>query len=199
MARDGTKGGASDGTGDGRSDDRDTAPDLSAALADDDPTAESKPLTHLSARGEAHMVDVGDKDVTQREARARGALRMAPETRRRLLADDTPKGDVFASARIAGIQAAKRTADLIPLCHPLSLNAVSVTIDPDPDDVERVWVEATVRCTGKTGVEMEALTAASVALLTLYDMLKGIDREMVIESVALHEKRGGRRGHYVRG
>ena len=163
----------------------------------DDDTHESG-LTHLSARGEAHMVDVGDKAVTQREARARGALRMAPETRRRLLAEDTPKGDVFASARIAGIQAAKKTADLIPLCHPLSLSAVSVTLEPDPDG-ERVWIEATVRCTGKTGVEMEALTAVSVAALTLYDMLKGIDRDMVIESIALHEKSGGRRGHYVRG
>lgn len=165
-------------------DSRDTAPDLPE-------------LTHLSARGEAHMVDVGDKAVSQREARARGALRMAPETLRRLLAEDTPKGDVFASARIAGIQAAKKTSDLIPLCHPLALNAVSVTLAADPDG-ERMWVEATVRCSGKTGVEMEALTATSVALLTLYDMLKGIDREMVIESVALHEKSGGRRGHYVR-
>ena len=122
---------------------------------------------------------------------------MAPETRARLLANDTPKGDVFASARIAGIQAAKKTADLIPLCHQLPLTGCTVTMEPD-DDGERVWVEASVRCTGKTGVEMEALTAVSVALLTLYDMLKALDRSMVIDGITLLEKSGGRRGHYLR-
>ena len=174
------------------------AGDDSRDTIEDSPVGAAGRLTHLSSRGEAHMVDVGQKPVTEREARARGALRMAPETRRRLLADDTPKGDVFASARIAGIQAAKKTADLIPLCHPLQLSAVSVTLEPDADG-ERVWIEAVVRCNGRTGVEMEALTAVSVAALTLYDMLKGIDRDMVIESIALHEKTGGQRGHYVRG
>lgn len=153
-------------------------------------------LSHLDDHGRAHMVDVGEKPVTERLARARGVVRMLPATRERLLSGDTPKGDVLATVRIAGIQGAKRTADLIPLCHPLPLDAVGVTLEPDGDDA--IVIEATARCTGRTGVEMEAMTAVSVAALTLYDMLKAIDRGMRIESIELVEKRGGKSGTYVR-
>ena len=153
-------------------------------------------LSHLDDHGRAHMVDVGGKPVTERLARARGVVRMLPATRERLLSGDTPKGDVLATVRIAGIQGAKRTADLIPLCHPLPLDAVGVTLEPDGDDA--IVIEATARCTGRTGVEMEAMTAVSVAALTLYDMLKAIDRGMRIESIELVEKRGGKSGTYVR-
>ncbi len=154
-------------------------------------------LTHLDREGRAQMVDVGDKDKTAREARARATLRMKPETRRVLLSGEVPKGDAIATARIAGIQAAKKTSELIPLCHPLAISAVTVSFEPATDE-ERLVVEAAVRCTDRTGVEMEALTAVAIASLTLYDMLKAIDKAMVIEEVVLLEKRGGRSGYYVR-
>jgi len=160
-----------------------------------DPTDEPR-LSHLDDEGRAHMVDVGEKPITARLARARGVVRMERRTRERLLAGDTPKGDVFATVRIAGIQAAKRTSELIPLCHPLPLDAVSVTLEPEGEDL--IAIEATARCTGRTGVEMEAMTAVSVAALTLYDMLKAIDRGMRIESIELVEKRGGKSGTYLR-
>ena len=154
-------------------------------------------LTHLDRQGRARMVDVGDKDKTVREARARATLRMLPRTREALLAGETPKGDALATARIAGIQAVKRTADLIPLCHPIAITGCDLSLSPG-DDPDRMVVEASVRCADRTGVEMEALTAVTVAALTLYDMLKAIDRGMAIEEVVLLEKHGGRSGHYLR-
>ena len=154
-------------------------------------------LTHLDEKGQARMVDVGGKDKTAREARARATLRMKPATREVLLRGDVPKGDAIATARIAGIQAAKRTSELIPLCHPLAITGVEVTLEPAPDD-ERFVIEASVRCADRTGVEMEALTAVTVAALTLYDMLKAIDKAMAIEEVVLLEKQGGRSGRYQR-
>ncbi|MGB5810997.1 MAG: cyclic pyranopterin monophosphate synthase MoaC [Polyangiales bacterium] len=155
-------------------------------------------LTHLDREGRARMVDVGGKDKSAREAVARATLRMKPETRRILLSGEVPKGDALATARIAGIQAAKKTSDLIPLCHPLAITGCDVVLRPAGDDDACFIIEASVRCADRTGVEMEALTAVSVAALTLYDMLKAIDRAMTIESIALLEKRGGRSGHYVR-
>jgi len=155
-------------------------------------------LTHLDRDGRARMVDVSDKDTTAREARARATLRMQAETRRVLMSGNVPKGDALAAARIAGIQAAKRTSELIPLCHPLAITGCEIVLTPAHDD-ERFVIEATVRCGDRTGVEMEALTAVTVAALTLYDMLKSIDRGMAIEEVVLLEKRGGRSGHYQRG
>ena len=154
-------------------------------------------LTHLDRKGQARMVDVGQKDKTAREARARATLRMKPETRRVLLAGEVPKGDALATARIAGIQAAKRTSELIPLCHPLAITGCEVSFEPAEGE-ERLVVEAAVRCADRTGVEMEALTAVTIAALTLYDMLKAIDKGMAIEEVVLLEKRGGRSGHYQR-
>ncbi len=155
-------------------------------------------LTHLDREGQARMVDVGEKDKTAREAKARATVRMKPETRRVLLSGEVPKGDALAVARIAGIQAAKRTSELIPLCHPLAITSCDVEFRSADDD-ERFVIEASVRCADRTGVEMEALTAVSVAALTLYDMLKAIDRALVIEEVVLLEKQGGRTGHYRRG
>jgi cyclic pyranopterin phosphate synthase len=157
----------------------------------------SRTLTHLDARGRARMVDVGAKAVTRREARAEAFVRMAPKTLRLILTGTAAKGDVLAVARIAGIQAAKRTHELIPLCHALALSSVSVELAADGDT--RVRIEATARCAGQTGVEMEALTAASVAALTVYDMLKGVERGIEIECVRLLEKRGGKSGHWNRG
>lgn len=154
-------------------------------------------LTHLDDQGRARMVDVGAKDATARAAVASAFVRMAPATRARLVSGDVPKGDVWATARIAGIQAAKRTPELIPLCHAIALTSVEVTFDLDPDG-ERVEIRATARAKDRTGVEMEAMTAASVAALTLYDMLKAIDRAITIEQVALLEKHGGKSGDYVR-
>ena len=154
-------------------------------------------LTHLDEEGRARMVDVGEKDVTRREAVASARVRMAAETMRVLVSGTAPKGDVLATARIAGIQAAKRTAELIPMCHPLRLTSVSIALDPHEDGVH-LDIRATVRALDRTGVEMEALTAASVAALTVYDMLKAIDRRMVIEEVALLEKHGGKSGDFVR-
>jgi cyclic pyranopterin phosphate synthase len=154
-------------------------------------------LSHLDAAGRAAMVDVGHKPLTDRLAVAAGMLRMASETLALIQAGDLPKGDVIAVARIAGIQAAKQTANLIPLCHPLPLSSVAVDIEADPG-LPGLRVTATARSQGQTGVEMEALTAVAVALLTLYDMTKAVDRGMVIESVALIEKRGGVRGDWQR-
>jgi cyclic pyranopterin phosphate synthase len=153
-------------------------------------------FSHLDAKGNAHMVDVGDKAVTRRRAVARGSITMAPATSSAIVAGTLPKGDVLATARIAGIQAAKRTSDLIPLCHPLMLTSVSVDLTVSDG---RVDIEAVVETTGQTGVEMEALTACSVAALTLYDMCKSADKDMVIGELALWQKSGGRSGDYQRG
>jgi cyclic pyranopterin phosphate synthase len=156
---------------------------------------ESNPLTHIGAGGEARMVDVSDKAATDRVAIAEGRVRMAASTLAAILAGDAKKGDVIGAARIAGIMAAKKTADLIPLCHPLSLSKVSIDISPD-QALPGLAVRAETRCIGPTGVEMEALTAVSVACLTIYDMAKAIDRGMSIEAVRLIEKRGGKSGEW---
>ena len=152
-------------------------------------------LTHIDAEGRARMVDVSDKPETAREAVAEGYLRLAPETLALAVSGQGRKGDVRAVAEIAGVMAAKRTSDLIPLCHPLDISKAEVAVDVDG---ERLKVTARVRTTGRTGVEMEALTAVSVACLTLYDMLKAADRGMVIEDVRLLAKSGGRSGDWVR-
>ena len=154
-------------------------------------------LTHLGADGRAAMVDVSDKEVSQRLAVARAVVRVTPQTARLVAAGDAPKGDVIGVARIAGIQAAKRTHELIPLCHqlPLSFVGVEATIDVEAGVIE---LTAEARTTARTGVEMEALTAASVAALTIYDMVKGVERGAVIEQVELLEKSGGRSGHWQR-
>lgn len=151
-------------------------------------------LTHLDSQGRANMVDVTDKAVTSREAVAEARVRMRPETLRLIQDGGHPKGDVFAVARIAGIQAAKKTHELIPLCHPLLLTSVKVELQADGADAVRI--EARCKLAGQTGVEMEALTAASVAALTLYDMCKAVDKGMTIENVRLLEKLGGKSGHY---
>ncbi|WP_020178235.1 cyclic pyranopterin monophosphate synthase MoaC [Methylopila sp. M107] len=155
-------------------------------------------LTHLSATGEANMVDVGDKPSTTREATAEGFVVMAPETLALVVAGDAKKGDVLGVARVAGIMAAKRTHELIPLCHPLALSKVSVELTPD-ETLPGVRVAATARVTGPTGVEMEALTAVSVACLTVYDMTKAVDRGMRIEGIRLLAKSGGRSGDFRAG
>ena len=152
-------------------------------------------LTHINQTGEAHMVDVGDKDITQREATAYAEVSMQAQTLQLIVEGGHKKGDVFAVARIAGLQAAKKCADLIPLCHPLPLSGAEVTLQADPEGL-RVKIYATCKLAGRTGVEMEALTAASVAALTLYDMCKAVDRGMVIGQVKLLEKKGGRSGHW---
>jgi len=154
-------------------------------------------LTHLDEEGQARMVDVGAKDVSQRTAVAEGRVHMSSEALC-LVKEGSAKGDVLQVARIAGIQAAKRTADLIPLCHPLPLDSVAVELLVD-EARSCVVIKTTVSCTGRTGVEMEALTAASVAALTVYDMVKAVDRSMTIEGVTLLSKTGGRRGPYERG
>ena len=153
-------------------------------------------LTHLDAEGHARMVDVGAKGETRREAVARGTVLMQPETLQLIVAGGLPKGDVLAVARVAGIMAAKRAPDLIPLCHPLLLTHVAVELLPD-EAAAAVRIEATVRTTGKTGVEMEALTAVSAAALTIYDMCKAVDRGMRISDIRLAQKRGGRSGEVV--
>jgi cyclic pyranopterin phosphate synthase len=155
-------------------------------------------LTHIGRDGEANMVDVGDKPETQRQATARGSVVMRPETLAAILGGDARKGDVLGTARIAGIMAAKRTHELIPLCHPLALDKVSVEIEPD-EALPGLHVTATARLTGRTGVEMEALTAVSVACLTIYDMAKAIDRGMTITGVQLVEKSGGKSGTWRAG
>ncbi len=154
-------------------------------------------LTHLDAAGRATMVDVGDKPATDRRALARAVVRVAPETARAVAAGDAPKGDVLGVARIAGIQAAKRTSELIPLCHPLALSFVGVEGEIDAAG-GTITLRAEARTTGPTGVEMEALTAAAVAALTVYDMVKGIDRGAEITAVTLLEKSGGRSGEWRR-
>lgn len=155
-------------------------------------------LSHLDDKGQARMVDVTEKAVTDREARAEAVLRMAPQTLKMILDGRHPKGDVLAVARIAGIMAAKRTHELIPLCHSLNLSSVRVDLSPC-EDGRGVHIQTSCRLSGQTGVEMEALTAASVAALTLYDMCKAVDRGMVIERVRLLEKKGGRSGHWQAG
>ena len=150
-------------------------------------------LTHLDARGEARMVDVSAKPVTAREARARGAVRMSQKALAAIEAGNLPKGEVIATARIAGIQAAKRTSELIPMCHPLALSAIDVECVPD-QQLPGVRIDARVRCEGKTGAEMEALTAVAVAALTVIDMAKSADRWMTVEGLTLVEKQGGKSG-----
>jgi cyclic pyranopterin phosphate synthase len=152
-------------------------------------------LTHLGARGEAHMVDVSAKASTAREARAEGRVLMQASTLDIVRKGDAKKGDVLGTARIAGIMAAKRTHELIPLCHPLAISQVEVDIEPDAK-LPGIEVKARVKVAGPTGVEMEALTAVAVACLTIYDMVKALERGMRIEGIRLVEKRGGRSGHY---
>jgi cyclic pyranopterin phosphate synthase len=152
-------------------------------------------LTHLDAQGRARMVDVSAKDETERVAVAKGAVFMLPETLEAIVSGAVPKGDVFATARIAGIMAAKRTPDLVPLCHPLPITGVTVELNADRDR-SAVEIAATVKVKGRTGVEMEALTAVSVAALTIYDMCKAIDRGMAIGEVRLVRKAGGKSGAY---
>ncbi|MDU8361137.1 cyclic pyranopterin monophosphate synthase MoaC [Pseudomonas syringae group sp. J309-1] len=152
-------------------------------------------LTHLDSQGRANMVDVTDKAVTSREAVAEALIRMLPDTLQMIVSGGHPKGDVFAVARIAGIQAAKKTSDLIPLCHPLMLTSIKVELSAEGADAVRIV--ARCKLAGQTGVEMEALTAASVAALTIYDMCKAVDRGMVIENVRLLEKLGGKSGHFI--
>ncbi len=154
-------------------------------------------LTHFNESGEAHMVDVGGKAVTERVAVTEGYIRMQPETLQLIINGGHKKGDVLAIARIAGIMASKKTAELIPLCHPLPLTHVEIDLSAQTDQ-NRVRCQATVKTTGQTGVEMEALTATSCALLTIYDMCKAVDRGMVIEAVQLLEKAGGKSGHWQR-
>ena len=154
-------------------------------------------LSHVDARGRARMVDVGDKPVTHRVCIARGEVRMAPETLARIAEGSVPKGDVLATARLAGIQAAKRTDEWIPLCHSLPLDAVDVELVPDGEG-SRVLIEAVARAQARTGVEMEALVAVMAAGLTLYDMCKGIDRGMTVEGVRLVSKSGGKSGAWTR-
>lgn len=156
-----------------------------------------KTFTHFDAEGRAQMVDVGDKPVTKRSATAQGTVRMDAATLRMIVEGRAKKGDVLAVARLAGIMAAKRTPDLIPLCHPLMLSKVSVDLRPAPPD--RVEIEAICELSGQTGVEMEALTAVSTAALTVYDMVKAVDRGMVIEGIRLTRKSGGKSGDWQAG
>ena len=157
--------------------------------------ARRKQLTHLNPRGEARMVDVSAKPVTEREARAEGYVLMRPATLDIVRNGEAKKGDALGAARIAGIMAAKRTHELIPLCHPLSISQVEVNATPDLK-LPGVKVTARVKVAGQTGVEMEALTAVAVACLTIYDMVKAVERDMLIDGIRLVEKRGGRSGHY---
>jgi len=153
-------------------------------------------LTHVDEAGAARMVDVSEKAVTSRIARAGGTVRMNAETLRAILDNTVKKGDVLAVARVAGIMAAKKTAELIPLCHPLAITKAAVDFTPDEEN-NCIHVQATVQVDGKTGVEMEALTAVSVACLTIYDMVKAMQRDVQITNVRLLEKAGGKSGHYV--
>ena len=153
-------------------------------------------LTHINANGEAEMVDVSDKNITEREAKAGARVVMQAETLELIVSGSHKKGDVLAVARIAGIQAAKKCSDLIPLCHPLMLSKVSVELTPNNKKC-CIDIIATAKLNGKTGVEMEALTAASIAALTVYDMCKAVDRFMRIDNVQLIEKKGGKSGHWV--
>ena len=153
-------------------------------------------LTHINANGEAQMVDVSDKNETAREAKACARVVMKAETLDLIVSGSHKKGDVLAVARVAGIQAAKKCSDLIPLCHPLMLSKVSVELTPN-NEKKCIDIIATAKLTGKTGVEMEALTAASIAALTVYDMCKAVDRFMLIDNVQLLEKKGGKSGHWT--
>ncbi|HMV17047.1 MAG TPA: cyclic pyranopterin monophosphate synthase MoaC [Zoogloea sp.] len=155
----------------------------------------SDPFTHFDAQGQAHMVDVADKAETRRVARAEGCIVMRPDTLARILAGDNRKGDVIGIARIAAIQGAKRTADLIPLCHPIPLTRVSADFTVEGADTIRCTV--TAETVGRTGVEMEALTAVQIGLLTIYDMCKAVDRGMLMQGIRLLEKEGGKSGHWV--
>lgn len=157
--------------------------------------AKTNELTHIDSNGTANMVDVGDKAVTERIARVEGAVVMKPETLAMILKGDAKKGDVIGTARLAGIMGAKRTSDLIPLCHPLALTKVNVDILPD-HALPGLRIAAMAKCIGRTGVEMEALTAASIACLTIYDMAKAVDRTMTITDIRLVEKSGGASGDF---
>lgn len=152
-------------------------------------------LTHFNSRGEAHMVDVGEKSQTHRTAVCEGRITMKAETLNKILQGDNKKGDVLGIARIAGIMASKKTSDLIPLCHPLMLTHVDIDFIPEPDN-SSIYCTCQVETRGQTGVEMEALTAIQVALLTIYDMCKAVDRGMTITNVRLIEKKGGKSGHW---
>ena len=153
-------------------------------------------LTHINANGDAEMVDVSEKDITAREAKASSRILMKPETLELIISGSHKKGDVLSVAKIAGIQAAKKCSELIPLCHPLMLSKVSVELKPNIED-SSVDIIAIAKLNGKTGVEMEALTAASIAALTVYDMCKAVDRFMTIDHVQLLEKKGGKSGHWT--
>lgn len=153
-------------------------------------------LSHLDEKGNARMVNIGEKAITERVAVAQAEIRMQPQTLAMICEGTMPKGDVFACARIAGIMAAKRTFEWIPMCHPLPIESVS--IDFETEEPVCLRVKATLKCHWKTGIEMEALTAASVAALTVYDMCKAVDRGMVIQNICLLEKTGGKSGHYIR-
>ena len=158
----------------------------------------SSPLTHFDAAGQAHMVDIADKQSTHRIAIATGAIRMLPKTLALITQGSAKKGDVLGIARIAAIMGAKRTSELIPLCHPISISRIAVDFEILPDSASVVCT-ARVECNGQTGVEMEALTAVQVALLTIYDMCKAADRGMVIDGVRLMEKHGGKSGSFIAG
>jgi len=153
-------------------------------------------LTHLNEKGEAHMVDVSDKDTTERIAIAQSRIQLLPETLKMVIEGSHKKGDVLAVARIAGIQAAKQCATLIPLCHPLMLTSIKVECEPDTTN-NQIIITAQCKLKGRTGVEMEALTAASIAALTIYDMCKAVDKGMIINNTRLLEKRGGRSGDWT--
>ncbi len=154
-------------------------------------------LTHFNASGEAHMVDVGSKSSTTREGVAEGRIYMQPETLKKIMEGSHKKGDVLGIARVAGIMGAKKTPELIPLCHPIMITSVDLELMAEPDK-DAVYCKAVVRCNGQTGVEMETLTAVQVALLTIYDMCKAVDRGMVISEIGLLEKSGGKSGHWRR-
>lgn len=154
-------------------------------------------LTHFNASGEAYMVDVGEKDITTREGVAEGRIYMEPSTLQKIIEGGHKKGDVLGIARTAGIMGCKKTPDLVPLCHPIMITSVDLVLTPEPEK-NAVYCKATVRCNGQTGVEMETLCAVQVALLTIYDMCKAVDRGMVISEVGLLSKSGGKSGSWVR-
>lgn len=154
-------------------------------------------LTHFNAAGEAHMVDVGAKDITVREGVAEGRIFMEPSTLQKIMEGNHKKGDVLGIARVAGIMGAKKTPEIVPLCHPIMITAVDVELTPEPDN-NAVYCKAVVRCKGNTGVEMETLTAVQVALLTIYDMCKAVDRGMMMTDIGLLSKSGGKSGSWRR-
>ncbi len=156
-----------------------------------------KKFTHLDEKGRAKMVDVSEKQITKREAIARGSIYMKPETLKLIKDKKIPKGDVFSVAKVAGIMAAKKTSDIIPMCHPLNITSVGINFELKEME-NKIEIESCVKVLGQTGVEMEALTAVSVAALTIYDMCKAVDKEMTISDIILIEKKGGRSGHFKR-